>query len=124
MSDTGQVDEKQARAVAEAAREHGWSKPSFCKELFLGRLRLDLIHPHPRPDPAADARGAEFLDRLRSYCSGLDGAVIEREARIPDEYVKGLTDLGCFGIKIPTEHGGLGLSQVTFGRALSVVSSV
>jgi hypothetical protein len=124
MSDTGHIDEKQARAVAEAAREDSWSKPSFCKELFLGRLRLDLIHPHPRPDAEATARGVAFLERLRAFCAGLDGAVIEREARIPDEYVKGLADLGCFGIKIPVEYGGLGLSQVTYGQALSLAGSV
>jgi hypothetical protein len=118
------VDEKQARAVAEEAREDGWTKPSFCKELFLGRFPLELIHPHPRPDAAAQAREREFLDAVEAYCRSLDGAVIEREARVPDEYVKGLADLGCFGIKIPTEYGGLGLSQVTYGRALMLVGSV
>jgi alkylation response protein AidB-like acyl-CoA dehydrogenase len=54
----------------------------------------------------------------------MDGGVIEREARIPDEYVQGLAELGCFGIKIPVEYGGLGLSQVTYGRALGIVGSV
>jgi hypothetical protein len=41
------VDERQARQVAEAAREADWRRPSFGKELFLGRLRLDLIDPLP-----------------------------------------------------------------------------
>ena len=124
MAQSTHVDEKQARAVAEEAREAGWSKPSFCKELFLGRYPLELIHPHPRPDAGAEERGRAFLDQLTAYCATLDGAVIEREARIPDEYVKGLADLGCFGIKIPVEYGGLGLSQVTYGRALIVAGSV
>jgi hypothetical protein len=48
-----QISEKEARQVAESAREQGWEKPSFGKELFLGNLRLDLIHPQPRLDPAA-----------------------------------------------------------------------
>ena len=124
--DTGvtRVTEEQARAVAEEAREAGWTKPSFCKELFLGRYDLSLIHPHPRADTGAETRGAEFLDRLRAFCETVDGAVIEREARVPDEYVKGFADLGCFGIKIPVEYGGLGLSQVTYGRALTLVGSV
>ena len=43
----GHVSEREARAVAEAARETEWRKPSFAKELYLGRFRLDLIHPHP-----------------------------------------------------------------------------
>jgi alkylation response protein AidB-like acyl-CoA dehydrogenase len=118
------VDEKQARAVAEAARETEWTKPSFCKELFLGSFQLDLIHPHPRPEPQQEAEGQAFLDRLLEFSRTVDGAVIEREARIPDEVVKGLADLGCFGIKIPKEYGGLGLSQVTYGRALAIVGSV
>src|SRR5690348_6564155 len=124
MAATTHVTEKQARALAEESREAGWDKPSFCKELFLGRLPLDLIHPHPRPEPDKDARGTAFLDALRAYCATLDGSVIERDARIPDEYVRGLADLGCFGIKIPVEYGGLGLSQVTYGRALTIVGSL
>ena len=118
------VTEKEARAVAEAAREAAWTRPSFAKELFLGRFQLDLVHPHPRPDADEAARGEAFLTRLREYCATLDGAVIEREARIPDEYVKGFADLGCFGIKIPTEYGGLGLSAVTYNRALMMSGSV
>lgn len=50
--------------------------------------------------------------------------MIERDAKIPDEYVKGLADLGCFGMKIPAEYGGLNLSQVAYNRALMLVSSV
>lgn len=124
MGTSTQVTEQEARAVAEEARESGWVKPSFCKELFLGRFRLDLIHPHPRPEPAAEEKAARFLTRLREYCESLDGAVIEREARIPDEYVKGFAELGCFGVKIPEEYGGLGLSQVAYNRALMLVGGV
>src|SRR4051794_39758202 len=108
MATQPKVTEKEARALAEQARESGWHKPSFAKELYLGRFRLDLVHPHPRPTAAAAAKAEAFLADLREYCSSLDGSVIEREAQIPDEYVKGLAGLGCFGIKIPQEYGGLG----------------
>ncbi|WP_431929818.1 acyl-CoA dehydrogenase family protein [Amycolatopsis tucumanensis] len=124
MVDQPKVTEKEARAVAEEARESGWGKPSFAKELYLGRFRLDLVHPHPRAEPAAAKKAEQFLTRLRDYAETLDGAVIEREARIPDEYVKGLAELGCFGIKIPEEYGGLGLSQVAYNRALALLGSV
>ena len=45
------ASEKEARDVAEAARESEWAHPSFVRELFLGRFRMDLIHPHPHPSP-------------------------------------------------------------------------
>jgi alkylation response protein AidB-like acyl-CoA dehydrogenase len=124
MAEQPKVTEEQARAVAEEARESGWDKPSFGKELFLGRFQLDLIHPHPTPDPGNDARAQEFLGKLREYCAGLDGATIERDARIPDEWVAGLAELGCFGIKIPEEYGGLGLTQVAYNNALMLAGSV
>ncbi|KOX16955.1 acyl-CoA dehydrogenase family protein [Nocardiopsis sp. NRRL B-16309] len=118
-----EVDERRARAVAEQARESTWELPSFAKELFLGRLRLDLIHPLTVPDEAADRDGEAFLARLRDFCEGIDSQRIEREERIPDEVVRGLRELGAFGMKIPAEYGGLGLSQLHYNRALTLIGS-
>ncbi len=118
------VSEREARQVAEAAREQDWKKPSFAKELFLGRFRLDLIHPHPTPAPDDVRRGEEFLAKLRDFCeTRIDGARIEREAKIPDETVNGLKELGALGMKIDTKYGGLGLTQVYYNKALSLVGS-
>ncbi|MFI6518547.1 acyl-CoA dehydrogenase family protein [Spirillospora sp. NPDC050679] len=119
------VDERTARKVAEEARESEWRLPSFGKQLFLGDFRLDLVHPHPRPDEEARRKGEAFLARLREFCATrIDPALIERQARIPDEVVKGLRELGALGMKIPERYGGLGLSQLHYGRALMVVGSV
>jgi alkylation response protein AidB-like acyl-CoA dehydrogenase len=121
---TRNVSEREARQVAEAAREQDWRKPSFAKELFLGRFRLDLIHPHPLPSPEAVAKGEAFLDRLREFCeTQVDGARIEREAQIPDETVRGLKELGAFGMKIDESYGGLGLTQVYYNKALALVGT-
>lgn len=118
------VTEREARQVAEAAREQDWRKPSFAKELFLGRFRLDLIHPHPLPAEDDARRGEAFLARLRHFCeTGIDGAAIEREARIPDEVIAGLKELGALGMKIDERYGGLGLTQVYYNKALALVGS-
>ncbi|MEU2738001.1 acyl-CoA dehydrogenase family protein [Streptomyces sp. NPDC007095] len=118
------VTEREARQVAEAAREQDWRKPSFAKELFLGRFRLDLIHPHPMPAEDDVQRGEEFLAKLRDFCeTKIDAARIEREAQIPDEVIDGLKDLGALGMKIDTKYGGLGLTQVYYNKALALVGS-
>ncbi|WP_371668831.1 acyl-CoA dehydrogenase family protein [Streptomyces sp. NBC_00289] len=118
------VTEREARQVAEAAREQDWRKPSFAKELFLGRFRLDLIHPHPLPADQDAQRGEEFLAKLRDFCeTKIDSARIEREAQIPDEVVDGLKELGALGMKIDTKYGGLGLTQVYYNKALALVGS-
>jgi len=48
---------------------------------------------------------------------------IEREAKISGDVLQGLKDLGALGIKIPKEYGGLGLSQMSYIRAIELVTS-
>ncbi|WP_102144284.1 acyl-CoA dehydrogenase family protein [Mycobacterium hubeiense] len=125
MTATEHVTERQARQVAEQAREAQWRQPSFGKELFLGRLRLDLVHPHPSGAPEAAERGEAFLAKLREFCeTQIDPTVIERDAQIPDKVILGLKELGAFGMKIAPEYGGIGLSQVYYNKALALVGSV
>ncbi len=116
-----EVTERQAREVAEAAREREWKLPSFGKELFLGNFRLDLISPQPRLDAAAVEKGEAFLGRLRAFLEAeVDPLEIERDAKIPDRVLDGLKALGALGMKVPEEYGGLGLSQVYYNRALAL----
>ena len=123
MTKPADVSEKQARQVAEEARQSEWRKPSFGKELFLGRFRLDLIDPWPVAEPRPDAE--EFLAKLEAYLlAEVDGPRIEREARIPDDVFHGLARLGAFGMKIDKEYGGLGLSNLHYCKALELIGSV
>jgi alkylation response protein AidB-like acyl-CoA dehydrogenase len=116
--------EREARDTAEQARETEWEHPSFVRELFLGRFRLDLIHPHPeQQDPDEAARAAEFLGKLRAVLDQTDSDEIDRTGEMPESVVQALRDIGAFGIKIPREYGGLGLSQTTYIRALELVTS-
>ncbi|HMJ33199.1 MAG TPA: acyl-CoA dehydrogenase family protein [Baekduia sp.] len=118
------VSEREARQVAEEAREGEWKLPSFGKDLFLGRLNLDLIHPQPKLDPAAVRKGDAFLKDLRSFLTDhVDPHQIERDAKIPEAVIDGLKELGALGMKVPEQYGGLGLSQVYYNRALTLVGS-
>src|SRR5436309_126141 len=116
--------ESEAREVAEAAREKEWTRPSFLRELFMGRFDIGLIHPHPEPDPEEEPRAREFLDKLAEFLRArVDSEAIDREGRISEEIVKELRRMGAFGIKIPREYGGLGFSQLTYNRAMMLVGS-
>ncbi|MGH7545554.1 MAG: acyl-CoA dehydrogenase family protein, partial [Gemmatimonadota bacterium] len=119
------VGSEEAREVAEAARETEWAAPSFVRDLFLGRLRMDLIHPYPQPDPEEERRAKPFLQALESFLrEKVDADRIDREGEIPPEVIAALRELGAFGMKIPREYGGLGLSQLMYMRAMELVSSV
>src|SRR6059058_3370728 len=119
------VSAAEAREVAEAAREQEWAAPSFVRDLFIGKFRLDLIHPYPEQDPEEVRRAQPFLDKLeRLLREQVDSDRIDREGEIPDAVIQGLRDLGAFGIKIPREYGGLGLSQLSYMKAIELVSSI
>ncbi|WP_189167955.1 acyl-CoA dehydrogenase family protein [Pilimelia anulata] len=112
----------EARRVAEAARQADWDRQSFGRDLFLGRLRLPLIDPLPAP--ADNPRAAAFLADLAAFARDrVDGARIEADARIPDDVLAGLAELGAFGMKIDPAYGGLGLSHGDYCRALMLVGS-
>src|SRR5213079_2645866 len=119
------VSAAEAREVAEAAREQEWIAPSFVRDLFLGKFRFDLIHPYPEQDPEEIRLAQPFLDKLeRLLREEVDSDRIDREGEIPERVIQGLRDLGAFGIKIPLEYGGLGLSQLSYMKAIELVSSV
>ncbi|HWE41064.1 MAG TPA: acyl-CoA dehydrogenase family protein [Gemmatimonadaceae bacterium] len=120
----GLASETEARDVAEAARESEWEHPSFVRELFLGRFRLDLIDPHPPVRNAEEeARAKPFMDRLEAFLRRIDSEEIDRTGEIPEPLVQELREMGAFGIKIPKEYGGLGLSQMSYVRAMQLVTS-
>ncbi|MGH7741821.1 MAG: acyl-CoA dehydrogenase family protein [Candidatus Eiseniibacteriota bacterium] len=119
------VSELEARAVAEASRETTWEAPSFVRELFLGRLVLDLIHPFPEPEAEEQQRARPFLSALEHFLrEEVDAEEIERDAKIPQRLIDRLRAMGAFGIKIPREYGGLGLSQYSYGRAMAMIGTV
>src|SRR5512141_1748625 len=117
------VSEREARQVAEEARETSWEKPSFLKELFLGSLRLDLVPDFPprqeRPQVLA------FYERMERFLRDeVDADAIDRDGKIPQRVLDGLAALGAFGMKIEKEYGGLGFSQHEYGTIIKLVSSV
>ena len=116
--------ELESREVAEQAREQQWEKSSFAKALFEGKLDLDLVYPAPTPDPDEQERAAEFLKKIEAFARDhIDGDKHDTEGWVPQEVLDGLAELGAFGVKTPRKYGGLELSQVSYNRALAIISS-
>ncbi|HSI09660.1 MAG TPA: acyl-CoA dehydrogenase family protein [Rariglobus sp.] len=124
--DTSKMSQGQREAleVTEAARaESGYR--SFVGDLFMGRFNLDQLYPFPL-QPAADIEaGLPFLNELNKILRDeTNPDEIDATGEIPDALINRLAGLGAFGIKIPREYGGLGLSQTNYSRAAMLLGSV
>ena len=117
-------EEVESLEVAEDSREAEWTKRNFAAGLFMGKLDLSSIFPYPEQTEEDRRIGDAFIAKLEFFLRNkLDPDQVDETGEIPADVMKGLTDLGCFGMKIPKEYGGLGLSQVNYNRALAVVCS-
>ena len=53
----------------------------------------------------------------------LDPDEVDATRSIPRDVLEGLRDMGIFRMKVPSEYGGLGLSQVNYNRVLQAIAS-
>ena len=122
MAETPQVTERESLKVAEASRQTEWAQPSFMRELFLGSFRLDLIHPYPLPKPDRPEFAA-FFASMQDLLRRTDSAGIDATGEYPEEVLEELRRLGAFGMKIPSEYGGLGFTNVEYQRVMQLLGS-
>ena len=98
---------------------------SVAKGLFAGRILEEELFPYPQlRDKDQEVLGM-MLDAIDQFLQPKhqDFKRWDREAAQPPEFIQGLRDLGLFGLIIPEEHGGLGLSNAGYARVLSQTSS-
>jgi alkylation response protein AidB-like acyl-CoA dehydrogenase len=116
--DTSKMSEGQRAALemAEASRDsHELS--GFAASLFDGSPEFGRIFPFPVQGQQDREEGDAFIARMKAFLdTETDPDAIDREGEIPDEVLEGLASMGAFGIKIPKEYGGLGLSQTNYSR--------
>jgi len=124
--DTSKMSEgkRAALELAEASRDPLDDRGSFASNLFIGRYDFARIHPYPEQSAEDRAAGAQFLGSLKKYLrENIDADEIDRTGEIPQKNIDDLFAMGAFGVKIPKQYGGLGLSQVNYGRAAMLLGS-
>lgn len=116
--------EREAFQVVEEAREKAWRLPSLLADLYNGRFRPDLILPFPDQDPHDRRIGDDYVKKVEAFIrTHLDADEVDRTGEIPPHVIKGFVELGCLGMKIPSEYGGLGLSQTNYNRVIGLIAS-
>ena len=115
---------RDALELAEASRDPLDERGSFASNLFIGRFDFDRIYPWPEQSAEDREAGKEFLANLEKYLrENVDADEVDRTGEIPQKNIDDLFAMGAFGVKIPKQYEGLGLSQVNYGRAAMLLGS-
>ena len=87
------------------------------KSLFAGIVPEDTVFPYPEVSAEERETVSTFLDSFRSFAKDkIDPVAIDRDHHVPPEVVKGLAQLGAFGMTIPEAYGGYGFSASAYCR--------
>src|SRR5437870_1122186 len=124
--DTSKMSAGKAAALelAEASRDPLDERGSFASNLFIGKFGFERIFPYPAQSDEDRAKGEAFLTELKNYLRDhVDADEIDRTGEIPQKNIEELFAMGAFGVKIPQQYEGLGLSQVNYGRAAMLLGS-
>jgi alkylation response protein AidB-like acyl-CoA dehydrogenase len=126
MSESTRANEEyqRSRQVAEASRETEWQGAGFLRDMFLGKLRLNLIRDYPLGEAERPEFRRWYAEFEAFLAEKVDPNEIDEKGEYPPELVDALRKMGAFGMKIPTEYGGLGFNQVEYGKVMTLLGSV
>jgi acyl-CoA dehydrogenase family member 9 len=87
------------------------------KALLAGDVPEELVFPYPEIAPEEREVVSTFLGSFREFAKAhVDPRQFDREHGISPEVVRGLAELGAFGMIIPEAYGGYGFSASAYCR--------
>ncbi|XP_063283035.1 complex I assembly factor ACAD9, mitochondrial [Pelobates fuscus] len=96
---------------------------NYAKGLFLGSINKNQVFPYPEISKDELEEINQFVAPVEKFFNEeVNSKKIDETANIPRETLEGLKNLGLFGIQIPEEYGGLGLSNTMYARLGEITS--
>jgi acyl-CoA dehydrogenase family member 9 len=105
------------QTAAEAA-----ANVSYTRGLFLGVNNAARAFPYPSVDAAEKETLQMLVEPVVKYFATVDSKTIDETKVIPDQVLADIKELGLFGLQIPEELEGLGLSNTGYARVCEEVT--
>uniref|UniRef100_A0A8C7XPL2 Very long-chain specific acyl-CoA dehydrogenase, mitochondrial n=1 Tax=Oryzias sinensis TaxID=183150 RepID=A0A8C7XPL2_9TELE len=98
---------------------------SFAVNMFKGQIATSQVFPFPK---ALNEEQEQFLRELVGPVSKFfeevnDPAKNDALEKVEDHTMEGLKEMGAFGLQVPGDLGGLGLSNTQYARLVEIVGS-
>lgn len=93
-------------------------KTGFLRNLFMGDVVEEIVFPFPRMK-AEEQETIEMISAsIKAFGKKVNADKIDKDEKLPPELLDEMKELGLFGLIIPEEHDGIGLSVSGYARVL------
>jgi len=101
-------------------RENDHDKRGFLEGLYLNSFDKDRFEAFTPPEK--DPKAEQIIQRYHELIKDYSPAGLEKEGSIPEPLWEGLKQIGLFGLNIPENYGGVGLSLNGYLSVLAAIA--
>lgn len=96
---------------------------SFVQNMFRGMIHTEQAFPYPRVlDEEQSENLAMLVEPTEKFMSEVnDAAWNDANEKVHPDTVQGLRELGAFGLQVPADLGGVGLTNTQYARLTEIV---
>lgn len=96
---------------------------SFAQNMFRGMIEAEQVFPYPEVLNADQKETLQMLVPLAERVMGEQNDPMKNDEleRVPEDTIQNLRDLGAFGLQVPEELGGVGLTNTQYARLTEIV---
>ncbi len=93
---------------------------SAAKALFLGNILEENLFPYPQISTQESELLQMLIESIDKFMHAHEAQFrdYDRKGEQPQEFINSLKELGLFGLIIPEEYGGIGLSSSGYSRVM------
>ncbi len=114
--------EAESIKLAEESRQKDWSHPSFLRDLFMGQFRLDRLPGYPSGE-FRPAFAKLYKDMRALLTESVDPVATDETGEYSEKTLAALKKFGAFGLLVPREQGGHGISKIEWCHLMELVGS-
>lgn len=96
---------------------------SIAAQFFYGLIDEDYLFPYPSLSEEDKSFGQDIIDAVNKYFKkNIDSQKMDEEAKIPENILKELGEMGLFGLGVSEQYGGMNLNYSLYARVFGEIS--
>jgi len=118
------AEEKLKKKERALSRKAVHSK-SFVQNIFRGMVEPEQVFPYPQVLDEEQRENLEMMVPMAERVMGEinDPLLNDKISEVPEETIEQLRELGAFGLQVPVELGGTGLTNTQYARVTEIVGA-